>query len=355
MSRTDYQGKAMTVAAISRDFSFLTEEQKAPAFSFFFRVHSGSEKQLPDAGHMRSKCHEVIKEAGLDSALTENLLKRADGEIDQLDLSTGARSVGIFIAPDHAESRLFYTYMPERQYRGEYFSCLETLYAQQESRPYILFHLEPRELQVFKGCGEHLELLAPSPDLERLERAFKHRDTMHADRDGKTSKGEHSGKSMKVLLDAMAAVCAALEMPAAIAGLSLIGATEEDLKKSSINVVALIDEVQRATSGSELLEFGAKVMKLTRERKSKEELEACNTAASAHRIVSQMDEMLACAREGRAEALLLDYPSWEKMGLVEFTPLHETVRETLSKHGRVVFLGGDGLEQWGGQVMLLRY
>ncbi|MBK9145099.1 MAG: hypothetical protein IPM23_21610 [Candidatus Melainabacteria bacterium] len=344
----------MTVAAISKDLSFLTEEQKAPAFSFFFRVHSGSEKQLPDAGHMRSKCHEVIKEAGLDSALTENLLKKADHEIDQLDLSTGARSVGIYVSPDYAESRLFYTFMPERQYRGEFFSCLETLYAHQESSPYVLFHMEPRNLQVFRGRGEHLELLAPSPALESLERAFKHRDTLHADKDGKTNKGEHSGKSIQEILDAMAAVCTSLDSPAAIAGLSLIGATEEDLRKSSIHAVALIDEVQHATGGGYLLELGARIMELSRQRRSKEALDSCNTAAGAHRIASQIDEMLAGAREGRAEALLLQYPSWEMTGLVEFTPLHDTARETLSRHGRVEFLSG-GLEKWGGQVMLLRY
>lgn len=342
-------------ATLTKDFSYLVEKQKAPAFSFFFRVHSGSEKQLHDKGHMRSKCHEVIKDAGLQSALTENLLKKVDQEIEQLDLSTGAKSFGIFISPEFAATKLYYTYLPERQYKGEYFSALESLYAEQQSRRYVMFHLEGRAIQVFKGQNDHLEILESSPELELVNKIYKHKDTTQADKDGKAHRGEHDIKWIKEFLDAMSALCSKLESPAVIVGNSLTAATEEDFKKSSLNVIACIDEVVHATGGNSLTELGTKITELIQENISKEWLAKCNEAASGHKLVTSNDEMIACVVEGRAAQLLLETPAWDNSGLLEFTPLHEIARETLAKHGSLEFLSKDTLKKWNGQVMLLRY
>lgn len=342
-------------ATLTKDFSYLLEKQKAPAFSFFFRVHSGSEKQLHDPGHMRSKCHEVIKEAGLQSALTENLLKKVDQEIEKLDLSSGAKSFGIFISPEFAATKLYYTYLPERQYKGEYFSALESLYAEQQSRKYIMFQLEPRAIQVYKGQNDHLEILEASPELELVNKIYKHKDTAQADKDGKAHKGEHDAKWTKEFLDAVSALCSKLESPGVIVGNSLIAATQEDFKKSSLNVIACIDEVVHATGGSSLTELGTKITELIQENISKEWLAKCNEAASGHKLVSAKDEMIACVVEGRAAQLLLETPAWDNSGLLEFTPLHEIARETLAKHGSLEFLSKDTLKKWNGQVMLLRY
>lgn len=345
----------MPVATNSTDLLFLTEKQEAPAFSFFFRLHSGSEKQVHDAGHMRSKCHEIIKDSNLEPAVTETLLRKVDDQIDQVDLSKGAKSIGMFISAKHAVSRLYYTYIPERQYVGEYFSCLEGLYAMQLSSPYILFHFEPRELQVFKGTGDHLELAETSPAIQHLRTVFKHPDPGHSDRDGKTAKGEIDSKWTRVLLEALSSVCSSVNLPAAVIGSSLIDVTEHDLETSSLRIIALIEEVQHATGSKYLHDLGSKVMEIAQERKSREFLARCNAAIGSHKLASGIDEILNCAREGRAETLILDTPDWEKSGLMKLTPLHEAARETLSKHGTVEFLRKNTLDQWDGQAMLLRY
>ena len=347
----------MTVASNPTKLSSLTEKQEAPAFSFFFRLHSGSEKQLHDAGHMRSKCHEIIKDSKLDTATTDSLLEKVDQQLDALDLSSGAKSIGIFISAAQAMSELYYTYMPERQYKGEYFSCLESLYAEQESSPYIVFHFEPREVQVFKGCGDHLETAASSQAIEHLMTVLKHREATHADKDGKTAKGEVNSKWTRVLLDAMSAVCSSYSsnLPAAVVGSSLVGITENDLEQASMKVVALIEEVQHATGGGYLSELGNKVLEMAHERKCKNLLEKCDSAVSSHKLACGTDEMLNCAKEGRAETLILHIPDWEKSGLMEFAPVHEIARETLSKNGSVEFVRTNALAKWNGQAMILRY
>ncbi|MDX2105001.1 MAG: hypothetical protein SFY67_01235 [Candidatus Melainabacteria bacterium] len=340
---------------LSKDNSFLTEKQKAPAFSFFFRVHSGSEKQLHDAGHMRSKCHEVIKNASLQSSLTEELIKKVDQEIEKLDLHSGAKSFGIFVSPEHATTTLYYTYLPERQYKGEYFSALESLYAEQQSKPYALFVFEPRAVQVFKGQGDHLEAMEASPELEQVCKVYKHKDSTHADKDGKSHKGEHDVKWTKELLDAISALCAKAKSPAVLVGNSLIAATEEDFKKSSLQCAAVVEEVVHASGGSFQTEYGAKIAELIQANNTKEWLSKCNEAASAHKLVTGNDEMIACVVEGRAAKLLLETPAWDSTGLLEFSALHEIAREMLAKHGSVEFVTKNTLEKWGGQAMLLRY
>lgn len=340
---------------LSKDNSFLTEKQKAPAFSFFFRVHSGSEKQLHDAGHMRSKCHEIIKNASLQSALTEELISKVDQEIEKLDLRSGAKSFGIFVSPDYAATKLYYTYLPERQYQGEYFSALESLYAEQQSKPYILYVFEPRSVQVFKGQGDHLEALDDCAELEHVIKVYKHKDSTHADKDGKSHKGEHDLKWIKELTEAMAALCSKMKSPAAIVGNSLIAATEEDFKKSSLQCVACVEEVVHTSGGSFQTEFGGKILVLIQKNHAKEWLTKCNEAASAHKLVTEKDEMIACVVEGRAAQLVLETPAWDNTGLLEFSPLHEIARETLSKHGSLEFVSKNTLEKWNGQAMILRY
>lgn len=344
----------MSTATLSNELAFLTIKQEAPAFSFYFRVHSGSEKQLHDTGHIRSKCHEVIKEAGLETSLTETLLSQVDKKIEELDLSTGARSIGIFVTGANAYIQSYYTYLPERQYAGEYFSLLESLYATQQSIPYALFLFEPRSVQVFKGQGEHLQILESS-SVEHLSKIYKQRDSAHFDKDGKAKRGEPDKKWVKELLDAMSAVCCEQKLPAVIVGNSLLGASADDLKKSSLNIIGIIEDVVHATGGNYQSELGSRIVELANKNKSEEWLQKCNESASCHKVSTSIEEMLACAKEGRAAQLLLETPCWEKSGRVEFTPLHEIARETLAKHGNLEFLAKNSLDKWNGQVMLLRY
>lgn len=346
----------MSLSIVSTNVTFLTEKVDFPAFSFFFRLHSGSEKQLHDPGHMLSKCQATFKNANLETAVAEKLQKHAEQLIENIDLTTGAKSVGLFISKDNAKSSLYYTYLPERQYQGEYYSCLESLYAEQESNDYLLFILESRSIKTFTGKGDHLESLSSCPSIEHLLSTYKNKDISHLDKAGRSARGADLDPQWKAdFIEALAKVCSTKKRPAFLVGLSLIGVDEEELKKAGITVLASDPDVHQTTGGNELTSLANDLQNKARLQTVQELIEQCNTAIGAHKFASGKDEMLNCAKEGRTELLILETPSWEKSGLVELTTLHETARETLTKNGNVTFVPSDTLKKWNGACMILRY
>lgn len=338
------------------DQAFLTADTKYPAFSFFFRLHSGSEKQIHDAAHIRNRCHETFKEAGLPASQLELLEKKADQLIEQLDFQSGAKSIGLFISEATAHAESYYVNIPERQYVGEFFSPYEALYARQESAPYLLFVLEPATVRVLKGQGNHLQSLTSSESLDHLLSVFKRRSPVQADKDGKVRSGhEYDSKWQGELTKALNAVCAANRLPAFVVGLNETGLNEADLARDGIDVLAAINEVHQPSDSEKLKSLTEQLIKLSGEKNVEKWLAHCGTALGAKKLANGLDEILSCAKEGRGETLVIESPSWETVAKSEFSKLHEAIREMIVKHGKVEFVPEGTLSQWNGIALILRY
>lgn len=338
------------------DQAFLNQEVKSPAFSLFFRIHSGSEKQIHDAGHIRNRAHETFKESGLSSVVVETLTRRVDQLIDKLNFQTGAQSVGLFVSPDESHLSQYYVNIPERQYIGDYFSSYESIYAQNESAPYLLFLLEPAALHLYRGQGTHLESLSESKETMRLLSVYKQRSTMQADKDGKVRKGhEYDSKWKNELFKAIADLCSAERVPAFFAGLNLAGTNESELRSYGIEVLAGVEEVHQRSSAEALKTLAEKLIVCLKAERSATLIDQCQTAEGNHKLATGLDEISACAKEGRGEVLILETPEWETAGKLELGALHEAIRETKLKHGKVEFVPEGTISKWNGAAMILRY
>lgn len=346
-------GKNMTsTIAINKNLPFLFSGTKEPSITFLFRIHSGSEKQLHDVGHIRGRCHEIFNELEIESSTGEMLRKKTDALIEKIDLHSGAKSIGLFVSAQTAQCETFFIHMPERFYFGDYFSGLEACYAAAESTPYALIVLEPQSLKVFKGQADHLELMSESVELSHLQKIFKDKQPLQHDKDGKTHK-THDSKWQKNFVDAVAAVCSGL--PAIIVGVELADATERELKDAGVEVLAMRNEVCQSTGTDALVQLAEELLKEFHARRAAKLIDLCRTAIGAHKLVSIPQDMLACAQEGRAEVLLLEAPGWDASGKMELTEIHETIRHTLENNGRVEFVPSGTLSEWNGAVVVLRY
>ncbi|CAN5568763.1 hypothetical protein BH10CYA1_BH10CYA1_60530 [soil metagenome] len=336
--------------------TFLTKDASYPAFTFFFRIHAGSEKQIHDAARLRSCCHETIKDAGLELSLCERLQDSADRLIDALESKSGAKSVGLFISQNTAHSDLYYVNVAERQYTGEFFSGYESLYAMQESHPYLLFLLEPTTVTVFTGQGTHLKTLPQSDSLNHLIAVCKRRSPVHADKDGKVRPGHEYDPKWKIeLAEALSAVCAYERLPAFIVGLSMAGFDELFLQAQNMRILGTVKDVHRSSDFDRLETLVEQLLQRSAEQKAQELANLCSTASGAQKLACGLDEMLSCAKEGRADVLVIESPGWNTDAKIELSSLHQTIRETLMKHGKVEFVPPGTLAQFQGAAMILRY
>ncbi|CAN5268662.1 hypothetical protein BH10CYA1_BH10CYA1_36530 [soil metagenome] len=336
--------------------AFLIQGASYPSFSFFFRIHSGSEKQIHDGAHLRNCCHETLKNAGLDVRLLVKLQEKTDQLIEQLDFKSGAKSIGLFISENTAHSDLYYVNLPERQYVSEYFSGYESLYAMQASEPYLLFLLEPATVNVFRGQGTHLKTLSESNSLNHLLSACKQRSPVRADKDGKVHSGhEYDPKWKNELAKALAAVCSSERLSAFVVGLNMAGLDQSNLEEHGVEILGTIKEVHQSSDSERLGSLTEQLLQSADEKNAHKLLELCNTAFGAQKLASGTSEILSCANEGRGEILVLESPGWNTETKVEFSALHMAIRETLVRHGEVEFVPQGTLAQWQGAAMILRY
>lgn len=337
-------------------FGFLQEPVKAPAFSFFFRIHSGSEKQLHDAGHIRNRCFEVLKSAGLDSTLTESLKKECSALIDALDLQSGAKSIGLFVSPTAAFSRLYYVNLPEVFYMGERFSCYETMYAAKASTPYLLFLFEPNTVEIYKGQGNYLESLGRSKEVTHLLSVYSHRPAKAKDIDGKNTRGDDADHKWKEdFYKAWGDVMRAETMPAYAAGMDLIGATTEEVRNKGINLYASVATAWCKTGPEQLKPMVTELRNSYWAKTASEYVTNIETAFGAKKMVSSIEEIVDCAKAGQAETLFLEEPEWTTEVQAKFTQVHEAMYEVLAHHGKVEFVPKGTLTKWQGAAMILRY
>lgn len=335
---------------------FLREPVTAPAFSFFFRIHSGSEKQLHDAGHMRNRCHEVFKNAGLETSIVEVLKTKCDALIDAMELRTGAKSIGLFVAPGAAHSHLYYVNLPELHYAGKSFSCYESMYAVKASAPYLLFLFEPSSIEIYKGKGSYLETLPKSKEVTHLLSVYAHRAPKRADKDGKLGGSElFDHKWKEEFYSAWADVMRAEAIPAYAAGLELIGATTEESTAKGIQLLFANLASLGKTSPENLKQTVKELRNSYRAKVAAEYVSSIETAGGAHKMVCSMDEIVDCARAGQAELLLVEDPEWKTDRVADFTQMHEAITQTLVHNGKVEFLPEGSLRAWKGHVLLLRY
>lgn len=345
-----------TNTVVAKELNHVTQAADSPAFSFFFRIHSGSEKQLHDSGHIRNRCHEVLKEQGFDTAILEKMKEKVDKLIEKIDFQAGAKSIGLFVSNNHAHSMNFFVNLPEQHYVGDFFSGYEIAYALQESAPYILFLMEPTIIHAFKGQGTHLETLLDSRSLEHLLCVYKKRAPKAADKDGKQNKGnEHDSTWKAEFLAAINDLCKSEEVPAYLVGITLAGLSEEEIMESGARVLASIDEVHQKSSYEKLNNLVEGLREKHRRQMAAELVDECNRALGAKKLASGIEEILACAKEGRGEVLILEDPSWTTDAVAKFSTVHEAIREVIEKHGRVAFVPEGTMKQWGGAAMILRY
>jgi hypothetical protein len=334
-------------------FGFLQEPVKAPAFSFFFRIHSGSEKQLHDAGHIRNRCFEVLKNAGLESSQTETLKKECSALIDALDLQSGAKSIGLFVSPEAAFSRLYYVNLPELFYMGERFSCYETMYAAKASTPYLLFLFEPSTVEIYKGQGNHLESLGKTKEVAHLLSVYSHRPTKAKDIDGKNTEVDHKWKDE--FYKAWGDVMRAETMPAYAAGMELVGATTEEVRGKGINLYASATTAWCKSGPEQLKPMVTELRNSYWSSTAKENVSSIEAAFGAKKMVSSIEEIVDCARAGQAETLFLEEPVWTTEAEAKFTKVHEAMYEVLAHHGKVEFVPKGTLAKWQGAALVLRY
>ncbi len=334
---------------------FLVETTSDPSITFTFRIHSGSEKQLHDHGHIRGRCHEVFKQFDFDPSVIQSLREKTDQLIEEIDLHGGAKSIGLFVSDQIAHCSTFFVNIPERHYCGKFFSGLESLYAAAQSAPYALFLLEPHDLRVYKGQFNHLDSLPhQSAALSHLQKVFKDRPPAEHDKDGKIRRGQDS-KWQKDFLDALSSLCKQEQLPAMIVGLDLVDLTEREIKESGVEVVAIRPDVHQFDGSEGLSRLVESLLKDFHDARTAELLERCTSLLASQKLISNQDDMHTCAQEGRAELLILETPSWNISGKMELTKLHETILHTLTNRGSVEFVPIGSLSKWSGAVMILRY
>lgn len=346
----------MTSTELIRNVSEVVKANVSyPAFSFFFRIHSGSEKQLHDSGHIRNRVHEVLKESNLSSSTLEQIKTQADELIDQLNFETGALSIGLFVSPGESILTQYYVNLPERNYLGDYFSGYETSYAEQESSPYLFILLEPSALRIYQGRGDHLETAPDSESSKHLHTVYRRRSPAPRDKDGKVRKDYHDPEWKKEFLEAIAGVCCSEQMPAFFTGLSLAGLHETELASHGVEVLFAQDEVSQFTGADKLKILVQDLRSTNRDSKSKLLYEKCKAVQGNQKLASGPDEVLSCAKEGRGDVLVLPYPCWESSGKLELGTTHEAIRAANLTHGRVEFLPGELMKEWDNIAMILRY
>ncbi len=327
-----------------------------PAFSFFFRIHSGSEKQLHDSAHIRNRVHEVLKESKLSTSELEDIKSRADRIIDDIQFDRGALSIGLFVSPNQSMLSQYFVNLPERHYVGEYFSGYETMYAEKESSPYLLFLLEPSSLRIYTGRAEHLQEIDESSATTHLVSVYRRRPTEQPDKDGKCRKGHHKNSEWKQeFLQAISDVCSDAKVPAFFSGLSLVELNEIDLASHGVEVLASKEETFHFVGSESLKEVVQDLRAAYQEKQAKSLIAQCTAAKGSRKLASGLDEVLSCAREGRGAVLVLPYPSWEMSGALELGQLHDAVRLTLLTSGTVEFLPSELMAQWNDAAMILRY
>ncbi len=347
----------MTPTTLEKNqLDFLSETVKAPAFSFFFRLHSGSEKQLHDTGHIRSRCHEVFKASTVDGDVKERLMRECDALIDALDWQSGAKSLGLYVADGAAFARMFHVHLPEVYYIGDNFSVYETLYAFEACTPYLLLLFTPGGLELYKGRGNYLETLPKTKEVVHLLSVYAHRASRHVDKDGKGRKGDDLDHKWKEdLFRAWHDMAVAEGLPMYATGLEQIGAGVEEVKAKGLNLLFGSESTWTRTSPEELKPLVKDLRNDYRKYLAAQYVTRIEAAFGAHKMVSSLDEIVDCARAGKAEVLLLEDPKWTTEVEAKFTRLHDAIAETLLRGGRVEFLPEGSLTRWQGAALILRY
>lgn len=333
----------------------LKAETIYPAFSFFFRIHSGSEKQLHDLGHIRNRVHEVLKKSDLTSTALERIKSEADRLMDQVNFESGALSIGLFVSLDQAILSQYFINLPERDYLGGYFSGYETAYAAQQSAPYLLVTLEPSTLRIYRGRGEHLETLPESDATRHLQSVYRRRVSPQPDKDGKVRRGHHDSDWKKEFLEAVASVVSKEQVPIFLTGLALADLTETEFTSHGIKVLATLDDVCQFSGSDALKTLVHDLSKNYTTKKFRMLVDRCKVSQGSHKLASGADEILRCAKEGRGEILLLPYPCWEASGTQTLGTLHEAIRAMAFTDGAIEFLPGELIKEWDEAAMILRY
>lgn len=339
----------MTTALIhsgaSTDKELLTD-RTYPSFSFLFRLHSGTEKQRHDHAHISSRCREALASTGRN--FEETLVATVDTLLGQIDNDNGVKYISMFVAEDHASIFSHFINGPERCYVEDSFVLYEHLWASQMSSPYILLVLGSTHLKAYLVQASHLVGLASSPELRRLESAYKHKTQAKSDHLQVDSTYDSS------CLQNIAELQLSLNKPLLLLGAEFLPECDNYFKAKGVNILGTM---RGNFEGSSPDELSGKVEALTAELYSKESdavLSKCNVARGQNKLATGIEEIAECSSTGRGALLALEEPSWNadeiKSGLV-----NEAIKHTLLNSGEVRFLRAGSLADWGGAALILRY
>lgn len=327
-------------------------QKQSPAFTFVFRTHGGSEKQLHDRSHIKSACREILKRHTADNTDNyEALAAKCESLIDKIDFQSGASSLALFVSTEKAEAETFYLFLPEVFYCGENFSSLESTYARQISAPYLYFNFSPAGVDVYLGRGLHTEMLDKSEELQHFQAVYSKRPTAKCDKDGRKSEGfDHHFHSE--LFDAWKKLAYKHAYPCYATGLELIGVSLDEVKSFGIDM--LYGTGHSAAKG-DLKDILSTLKQEHRNALAKTYAERLETAQGAHKLVVSSEEILDLAKAGQGETLLLEDPEWMVEKEQQLSTIHEAIAEVVKFHGKVEFMPKSSLAKWGGQALILRY
>lgn len=342
---------------VERDSNDTQHSEKESVFTFFFPIHSGSEGQVHDVGQLINRCNEAFRESSLPESTIRLLKANAEKAINTLNFHSGPRSVGVFVTPNESHLSLYYTDLPERHYRGDFFAAYESLWAEAASAPYLLFVLTGSTINVYEGRGTHLQLKSSNDELKHLQTIYKHRISPRVDKDGRHNKGHvDDAKAHHQLVEALASVCSAASLPAIFVGLGNSNVQEQELKSAGVDCLA-IDSANHQDADIGALRQSVQTLLGESDGKGSAEIIArCTEACGQQLLASGLDEIVACVDQGRAELLVLEEPAGgDAKETQTLSPMENAIRTTLAKHGKVVFVPAGSLARWEGAALILRY
>ncbi len=340
----------MTILSTPRNAcSDLLKEQVPPCYSFFFRLHSGSEKQIHDEGHILSRCREAILSTA-HGAEAEKLIAAVQSLIDQIDYTSGAKSVSLYVSGGQSSIFHHFVNLPERWYVANEFSLLEYLWATQASRPYLLLVPGASQLKAYVGQADHLVSMEPSRELQDLMNSYKHKAKSHASGESETA------ELMRVVLcvEKIAALCSSKNLPLLLMGEEFLPGCVKELRAKDVAILQVLSNNCDGLSPEELHPGLEKVLSELFLHAAEELIVRCETAQGQNRLASGVQEIVECARDGRGALLLLELPTW---GTNDGKPDPENtaIRDTLKNGGEVKFVAAGMLTRWTGAALILRY
>ena len=327
---------------------FLQQTFDFPVFSFFFRLHGGSDKQPHDLNHIKSQIRDYVKNSPVSEVQKDQAIEKADELLSQIQEHAGAKSISLFVAQNEGELHHHFVYLPERQYCGKQFALAEYLWAEQMSQRYLLVLAGPSAICLYEGKGLALEKLGKCAHSEKFVSAFKH---WHEKRDVKHGAG--TAKTEPVI-EAFVELVQNLNAPVLLIGKEFLPDVCSALSSANLQIHGAFTGNKVDSSPAELQTTLDEYLQLCTKEDTNRQIARCEQSLRQFKLATGAQEILDCAKEARGSVLLLEPPTREG-GSCLLDSVQESIRQTVLNGGQVHFVMQGALEQWGGAALILRF